>query len=321
MTTFPKLQKWVLFTACFALGVVALGAYTRLKDAGLGCPDWPGCYGQLWLNEQAATQPIDSHKAWIEMIHRYAASTLGLLILTLNVAAFRFRKNPLFPKKLAMALLLLVVFQGALGMWTVTLKLLPPVVMGHLLGGFLTVALLFAMWQKLGEKPFVVAKPCFVKAARLALLLVLIQIALGAWTSTQYAALACPDFPTCQGQWIPTQFDFKNAFHPWPMGPNGYEFGVLDNAARVTIHWLHRVNAIVLALFLFALSLVGLKKQASQPLKLQFILMLGLLGLQISLGILNVVTHLSLHVAVSHNLVAALLFVTVLLINTRLAKP
>src|SRR5688572_20941617 len=205
--------------------VVMLGAYTRLKGAGLGCPDWPGCYGQLVVPETAHAlqqavarypmQPVEAVKVWAEMVHRYAAGTLATLILLLALRAmwrFRYANQP---KLVPFILVGLVVFQALLGMWTVTWRLLPQVVMGHLLGGMTIVALLGLLVLQLSvrELPRIVVPQLRFWAA-LSLGVLVLQIVLGGWTSANYAALVCPDFPTCHGDWVP-DLDFARAFYFW----------------------------------------------------------------------------------------------------------
>ncbi len=314
-----------------ALGVVVLGAFVRLSDAGLGCPDWPGCYGQIdWPTQHAEIQqansafperPVEPHKAWREMVHRYFAGTLGLLVLVLFIWAWRKRDEGIngqdAPVGLATALLLIIVLQAALGMWTVTLKLKPVIVMLHLLGGLTTLSLL--LWLALRTtpnlKPYRYAghvKPWMIW---LGLGLLVLQIALGGWTSSNYAALACPDFPTCQGSWWPAM-DFREAFVMWRgIGPN-YEYGVLDMPARTAIHMTHRMGFLLLSLYLLWLALQLMKNRELLPWGLG---LLALLALQVSLGISNVVFSLPLPVATLHNMGAALLlaFMVALLYKTR----
>lgn len=291
-------------TSCalvLAFSVAMLGAYTRLQNAGLGCPDWPGCYGQ-WV------APAGASKAWIEMTHRYAAGSLGLLILFLfflSVRAGRIR-NAAIP----LLLVGLVIFQAALGMWTVTLKLFPLVVMGHLLGGMTIFALLWvAFLQQQRDSVDTLARRMR-PWAMVALIIVVTQIALGGWVSSNYAALICPTFPSCQGYlWPPT--DFKTAFNVFsPLGVN-YQGGILGNTARVTIQLMHRIGASVVASYLAGLGIYLLYQKQSKRLRILACVMLFLLCLQVSLGILNIKWLLPLPIAVAHNGVAALLLISV----------
>ena len=247
-------HRFIQLTCLLAFVVIVLGAYTRLSDAGLGCPDWPGCYGHLVVPaseehvvekhylEQRALEP---EKGWMEMIHRYFAGTLGLFILAIAIWSWRRRaRDPRQPLLLPLFLLALVVFQAALGMWTVTLLLKPVVVMAHLLGGFATFSFLVLLALRTAPRRPLTVSPRWRGMAAAGLLILVLQIALGGWTSTNYAALSCGDFPTCQGRWLP-EMDFGEAFVMWRgLGVN-YEYGVLDNPARTAIHVTHRVGAVV----------------------------------------------------------------------------
>ncbi|MEE4375935.1 MAG: COX15/CtaA family protein [Candidatus Competibacteraceae bacterium] len=321
-TTF---QRIALIATILALCVVVLGAYVRLSDAGLGCPDWPGCYGHVGVpeseqhvekaNSAFPERPVEVDKAWKEMIHRYFAGLLGLLILALAVMAWKRRHESDQPLVLPLFLLGLVIFQALLGMWTVTLLLKPVVVMAHLMGGLTTLALLWWLVLRQSRPPSVTVDTRGLKIwALLGLLLVVCQAALGGWTSTNYAALACPDFPTCQTYWWPPM-DFKEAFVLWRGLGVSYEGGVLDNDARVTIHMVHRLGAMVVLCFVGWLiwKLINI---AEQPvLRLTSIAIALLLALQISLGIANVVMTLPLPIAVAHNAGAALLILALVTLN------
>ena len=294
-----------------ALAVIVLGAYVRLSDAGLGCPDWPGCYGHLMVpaaahaaHNTSQIRPLEPGKAWREMVHRYLASTLGFGILLLAVAASRDRAaGPV------LWLVPLVVLQGVLGMWTVTLLLKPLVVSAHLLGGLATLSLLWWHLLTVRAPPAPIAVPAnLAVAARFTLAVLMIQIFLGGWTSSNYSALACTDFPTCQGQWWP-QTDFHNGFTLWRGLGINYEFGVLETPARTAIHLAHRCGAL-LTTVLVATTVVLAWRARQWPLRqLASCILLALL-LQISLGIVNVVGGLPLPVAVAHNAVAAILLQT-----------
>ena len=297
--------------------VIIVGAYTRLTDAGLGCPDWPGCYGRMIISTQAdyiaeaqalwPERPLQQDKAWIEMAHRYIAGLLGLMILAIAVLAWAGKPAPRI-RLLTGGLLLLVVFQALLGMWTVTLLLKPFIVALHLLGGMAIIGLLH--WLTLELRPAPGPAPAgfnLTPWAVAALLVLILQIALGGWTSTNYAALACPDFPACQGKlWPP--MDFSEAFVLWRGLGVDYEGGVLDGPARTAIHMTHRIGAAVTAAVLLALALPALRANATRPAARR---LLALLFIQLSLGIANVVFNLPLMVAVAHNGVAALLLLSV----------
>lgn len=306
-------------TLVLAFCVIVLGAYTRLSDAGLGCPDWPTCYGHLTVPSSAdevqekhylAQRPLEPAKGWAEMIHRYFAGSLGLLILLIAIWSWRRRgTEPRQPVVLPILLLGVVIFQALLGMWTVTLLLKPLVVMGHLLGGFTTLGLLFLLIRMTGEVSAVTAPAAVQRWALLALVVLVLQIALGGWTSTNYAALACADFPTCHGQWWP-ETDFSEAFVLWRGTGINYEYGVLDNPARTAIHLTHRLGALVAFIVVggLAIRLLRLGGEAARAGGL----VLAFLVLQIALGIGNVLLHLPLYVAVAHNATAALLLLSLI---------
>lgn len=322
-----RLLSWLL--PIFAFTVIVKGAYVRLTDAGLGCPDWPGCYGQLLvpaneaeaLPEHLEARPLEIGKAWREMIHRYLASGLGFGILLLAALAWRNRADPAQPVLVPLLLVPLVVFQGMLGMWTVTLLLKPLVVTAHLLGGFSVLALL--TWNLLavlgaGRAQRLATGSAVVGAAGLALAALAGQVFLGGWTSANYAALACTDFPTCHGAWWP-DMAFDEAFVLWRgLGVN-YEFGVLETPARTAIHYSHRLWAVVTAcLILFAVQ-AARRHGGADGRRLGWCI-LAVLAVQLGLGITNVVRGLPLPVAVLHNGFAALLMaslVTLLFYATR----
>ena len=317
--------KLSLFAFLFAAVVVLLGAYTRLVDAGLGCPDWPGCYGFLSVPESAdevktAEQayphaPVEAEKAWPEMIHRYFAGALGLIIALLAFLAIKARKDASQPLVLPLLLLALVIFQAALGMWTVTMGLLPVVVMGHLLGGFTTLALLWLLVLRLGDGNQKARSNRLRTLTILGIFIVFAQISLGGWTSANYAAIICTDFPTCQGHWIPP-LDMQGAFQHSGEGVDNYLGGFMDNDARVTVHWLHRVGALLTTLYLvflsYSLAMQGRYKYSSW--------IIAVLTAQVALGISNVLLSLPLHVAVAHNGIAALLLLSLVGIARKLGQ-
>lgn len=321
--------RLALLATILALVVVILGAYVRLSDAGLGCPDWPGCYGHLDVPRSAQEieqanavypdRPVEAHKAWKEMVHRYFAGTLGLLIFVLAWLAVRRRQRPGQQWKIPVLLVAVVIFQALLGMWTVTIRLNPTIVMAHLLGGLTTLSLLWWVVLRQGRL-FEVATDSVVlnrlrTPALIGLLLVILQIMLGGWTSANYAALHCSDtLLTCQGQIIPP-LDFREAFTLWRGTELNFEGGVLDNTARMTIHFLHRVMAVVVLIYLLWLGL-GLARQASsRPLRPLGLAVLAAVLVQVSLGISNVVFMLPLPVAVAHNAGAAILLLTMVTLN------
>lgn len=319
------IRRLVSFAIALTMVVIVLGAYTRLTDAGLGCPDWPGCYGFLQVPQDhhaeiAASRfperPLEPHKARNEMVHRYFAGTLGLVIAGIFLlSCWQQRKVQLLPA----SLLLLVVFQAALGMWTVTLNLFPLVVMGHLLGGFTLLTLLWLYRRQLTQtdSSALVVPLRLRRAGTLACAVLVGQIALGGWTSANYAALACVELPLCHSGWT-SQLRIAEAFD-LHLGHDNYEFGVMSKEARQTIHVSHRLGAImtVLVVGFFAWQLWRFSRtlpvSAAQLHRRQAQWVLLLLLLQFCLGVLNIWWLLPLPNAVAHNFVAAnLLAATVL---------
>ena len=347
--------------ACaLAFGVIVFGAFVRLSNAGLSCPDWPTCYGRAtWptatthVVDHAATaiRPVEIHKAWREQLHRMLAGTLGVLVLMLALLAVRRRRLGFATVVAAAALVAIsivlymraqylpagvlaatgealllgaalrwsnvdfarvgtltlatIVFQALLGMWTVTWLLKPVVVMGHLLGGLLTFALLtWTAWQATDVPIRVPDARLLRRLLVVALALLAVQIALGGWTSSNYAALACgTDFPTCVGQWWPPH-DFRQGFVLWRGVGVDYEGGVLDGASRIAIQLVHRLMAGVVFVYVSWLSLRLLRVPG---LRGAGAVLGGLVIAQVCLGIANVKLALPLHVAVLHNAGAALL--------------
>lgn len=316
------LKALVSCSVVLAMLVILLGAYTRLTDAGLGCPDWPGCYGFLKVPEQAhhieqaqalyPERPVESHKAWNEMIHRYFAGTLGLLILAIFLFSLK-QKRLLLPS----LLLALVIFQAALGMWTVTLALHPVVVMGHLLGGFTLLSLLALYWWQLQPAPFFVVKQSLKLLFWPVLLVLIAQIALGGWTAANYAALACIQLPVCEAGWA-SQLNFDEAFS-LHLGYDNYEYGVMSQSARATVHVMHRIWAVITLLVVAAYA-IALWRNSSGVVKTLSFAVLLLLLLQFSLGLANVVLHLPLANAVAHNFVAANLVMCLVVIGYQLHR-
>ncbi|GAA0855000.1 COX15/CtaA family protein [Aliiglaciecola litoralis] len=312
------MKKLVLAAVMLAVVVIILGAYTRLTDAGLGCPDWPGCYGHLTVPKTQShieiaenafpDRPFEAHKAWNEMIHRYAAGMLGLVILAIFIISF-IKRNYHSPVKLPFFLLCLVCFQAALGMWTVTLNLLPVVVMGHLLGGFAVLSCLYLLYLRLSDYRIPggdAAMKKFAKYSALGIVILVGQIALGGWTSANYAALACVEFPLCGGgdDWV-SKIDIAGAFSV-PAAEN-YEFGAHTAEERMTMHVAHRIGAIITFIYLCWLAIRLYVNAASQMIKSMVIGLVLVLGLQIMLGVSNVLFSLPIAIAVMHNAVAAFL--------------
>lgn len=301
-----------IFASFFALTVIGLGAFTRLMDAGLGCPDWPGCYGHLTV---PSTGTLDVFKAWAEMIHRYFAGSLGLMILVIFCLIFskalRSRSNII----LGVSLLALLIYQILLGQWTVTYKLLPIVVTQHLLGGFLILSILWLIYLNNSDQSSGrVEQPTSIKiGAVIGLILVFLQIFLGAWTSTNYASFSCPDFPFCMNSDPLMAMDFNEAFTFFsPVGVN-YEGGVLSQQARQTIQMMHRLGALLITLYLFVYTVYFMKNINTEPALLKSIYLIwGLLFIQLCLGMINVIFKLPLVTAIGHNLIAVVLLLSVI---------
>jgi len=306
-------HRLAVIAAIVAFCVIILGAFVRLSDAGLGCPDWPGCYGQLsWpveaqavdeANQAFPDRPVESAKAWKEMVHRYLSGWLVLLVLAINFVAWKAQNRQTDLRLQAAILLVLILFQAALGMWTVTLKLWPIVVMSHLMGGLATFSLLLWLAFRSGSsgpnQAWVPLRPLIIAG----LFVLVVQLMLGGWTSANYSALACPDFPTCQGQMWPDA-DFSEGFILWREIGVNYEGGVLDLPSRVAIHIAHRTGALVTFIVLGWLVFRLLQNADTRP---GGYLLGGLLLAQITLGILNILLYLPLPNAVAHNGVGALL--------------
>ena len=313
-------SRLILAAVALAVLVIAMGAYTRLVGAGLGCPDWPGCYGQLLAPATAADisaanakwpdNPVDHQLIVPEVSHRILAGTLGLLILMLAVIAWQSRKKyPQYPLFTAMLLPVLVVAQALFGMWTVTLKLWPQVVTIHLLGGFAILTLLWLQTLRLrnvSTEPIYRCRPERLLPLKFfavgALLLTILQIVLGGWLSANYAAVACPDLPLCRGQWWP-QADFAAGFNLLQRIGPVYLGGALDDEARVAIHLVHRLMAVVLLICLSLLAAVIYRLGSG----FWAVLLLLAVWLQLALGLANIIFHFPVAAAVSHNLGGALL--------------
>ncbi len=332
----PALRKpgFRLALAAFLLTivVVVLGAFTRLVDAGLGCPDWPGCYGHLlWpiqehnverANELWPDHPVEHDKTWPEMVHRYFAGTLGLFVVAIVAVAWKRREDPEHPFRLPVFLLFVVVWQALFGMWTVTLKLWPQIVTLHLMGGMTVLSLIWLLVLRLDNQRWQLSArvqqqaPSLKAWALVGLVLVAVQVMLGGWVAANYAAYACVDFPTCRGQWWP-EMDLARGFDIFQtIGPN-YLGGLLESDARVAIHFIHRLGALVVSLALLALCLrlvlVGDRRFTTMA-----VVILAALVLQVALGITNVILHIPLSVAVMHNAGGGLLLLTLVTLACRL---
>lgn len=301
------LHKITVITAIF---VVGLGAYTRLKHAGLGCPDWPKCF-QNWIVHQDITSPALSQdastKAWIEMAHRYAAGILCTLMLILKIHS---RKKTYKTKHVFLNIALCTTcLQALFGMWTVTWKLHPLAVMPHLLGGMSITTLLYLSMQKKSTQTINASIPVGISRLTTALwFAIMLQIILGGWTSANYAALVCPDLPTCQGQWLTSAQNFLAGFQA-PFGHHSYEGGVLSGEARVAIHIAHRIGAVLCSVLVTILSsYVYHHRKGISPRMIHMTQTLVVLfSIQIILGLLNVILILPLSNAVAHNVAALLL--------------
>lgn len=303
-------RRLALAGALLAACVVVLGAWVRLTDAGLGCPDWPGCYGHIYPQAAYATAHggFQFAKALHEMIHRYFATTLGLIIIALLVWAVRSRADrgqPLIP---VAVLLLVVCLQGGLGALTVTLLLKPLIVTAHLLGGLTTLGVLWWLSLTPPVRRFSEREAALRKYALLGLAVLIMQIALGGWTSTNYAAVACPDFPTCQHSWWPSM-DYRDAFVLWRGLGIDFEGGVLANPARVAIHFTHRLGALVAGSILIGLGILTIARARCRRLALAGALLVFAVGLQISIGVATVHWAVPLPLATLHNAGAAFLVI------------
>jgi cytochrome c oxidase assembly protein subunit 15 len=327
-----RFTRLLIGTTVLTLVLIVLGAYVRLADAGLGCPDWPGCYGNLTpahsaTEIRAAEQaqpggPVSMAKAWKEMIHRYLAMLVGALIAAILLVALRCRRTWQAGVTLPVVLAGAVILQAALGAWTVTLLLKPAIVTAHLLGGMLILAML--TWLLCSQPAVrggrwgadIETGRCLRVLAVAAWGVLFVQIALGGWVSTNYAALACTDFPTCHGAWVPAM-DFANAFHivrPLGVGPDGE---LLTIEALRAIQWTHRVGALVTAFVVGAFAWRLAMAAGGSP---AAAVLAALLVTQILLGMLNVWMSLPLPLAVAHNGVAALLLAWLTAINLRLVR-
>ena len=341
MNTHTLLRRLVLLGMLLCLGVVVLGAYVRLSDAGLGCPDWPGCYGHVTpagalANEGGAEArfpgwEIDSGKAWREMIHRYAATTLGFIIVLIAAMAIVYRGQRLVSVRFALALLATVVVQGLLGAFTVWWLVKPLVVVLHLIGGLSTLSLLFWLWMDLrnpARQPVTIAVPLHLAARRAAVLATVmlgIQIMLGGWTSSNYAATACPDLPTCQNAWWPADMDWSDAFVLWRGLDINYTGGVLEHPARVAIHFTHRIGAVLATLAVLWAAWLALQAAVAgggraRGLRLGAQLAIAGLVLQILIGVFMVLQAFPLTLAAGHNGGAAVLLLAMLNLNWHLRR-
>ena len=321
-----RYRKVVFLTWFLTLDLIMFGSFVRLADAGLGCPDWPGCYGAItplgaMHHIDAAVEsmpygPVTLPKAWIEMVHRYVGTVLGMLIIAITFMAWRYRERIRHTPKLATYTLVAVCVQGAFGAWTVTHKLMPIVVTAHLLGGMLLLALM--TWLAARERPHAAVRASAARwrpwaAAALALLFV--QIALGGWVSTNYAALACMDFPTCHGQWVPPMdlhggFSLIRGLGELPSGE------LISQDALTAIHWVHRNFAFVVFAFVGTLAW---RMRREPGLNGPCRLVLALLVAQLFTGLTTIFFQWPLLIAVLHSGGAAGLILAATTLQVRLS--
>jgi len=311
-----KISKLSFVGALFTLIVISLGAWVRLTDAGLGCPDWPGCYGLLTTpdtvdelakaREYYPNADIDVGKAWREMLHRYMAGLLGLYVFFITYISIKYSKRSY---TLPVLISILIIIQAIMGMLTVTMLVKPTIVTTHLFFGMLTATLLFINSLKYSNISMSSEK---IPAIALIIITItwiflIIQILLGGWTSTNYASLACTDFPKCLDQWYPKEMIFKEAFNVIDLPDVNYEGGILAYGAKVAIHYSHRITALILTfVFISALYVVFKLNKHSLLKKLMSISIIFFI-LQVILGISNVVYSLPLNIAVWHTMNAAIL--------------
>jgi len=322
-----RYRKLVFLTWFLTLDLIMFGAFVRLTDSGLGCPDWPGCYGKVTplgasehIEQALQSMPygaVSFSKAWIEMIHRYAGSILGMLIIGIAWMAWRHRRILGNSPRLAIVTLVAVCVQGAFGAWTVTHQLMPIIVTTHLLGGMTLLALM--TWLAAREKEHPIVHPqakVLMPWAAAGLVLLYVQMALGGWVSTNYAALACMDFPTCHGEWLPPMdmhggFSLIRGLGELPSGE------AISQTALTAIHWVHRNFAFVVFLYMGALGLVlrrepGLRAPAN--------ILLALLLAQLLTGLTTIFFQWPLLIAVLHNGGAAGLVLITVTLLVRLAR-
>ena len=345
------LRSLALFGVLLCFGVVVLGAYVRLTDAGLGCPDWPGCYGHVspvGAEDSPASQaqypgrPLQAGKAWHEMIHRYAAGTLGCVIIVIAALAIAARKPKVLGSGFGLLLFFTVIVQALLGMLTVTWLLKPLIVTAHLIFGMTTLALLWWAWLRLQSRPFPGGAASFAgrrvadlrdpdagksgrssatriayRLAVLGVVLLAAQFFLGGWTSANYAALACPDFPKCQGAWWP-HADFSHAFVLWRGLWVNYEGGILANPARVAIHFAHRLGALTVTVTFVVTALFVIGQRSLAAARTRAYLLLAALGLQLAIGISMVLKIFPLWLTTAHTAGAALLLMATLALTAKL---
>ena len=320
------MKRLLAVTLFLTVDLILLGSFVRVVDAGLGCPDWPGCYGHTSpigaldrIREEMASRPdgpVTVFKAWVEMAHRYVASGLGLLIIALVVVGWR---SPRASTPLALATLGWVILQGMFGMWTVTMRLQPAIVTAHLLGALVLLGLLLAQWQRIEQPPpgadgsAGAVDPALARMAGVVVVLVFVQAALGAWVSSNYATLACQDFPRCQGQWWPTM-DLRAGFQWWrPLGQTA-DGQMLGFAALTAIHYVHRLVAYVV---LAAVGWVAWRARRHFATRALGNALIMVAVLQLATGLTNVFLQWPAPAAILHTGGAAVLFGSALMLRWR----
>ncbi len=309
-------RRIAAIAALLCLIVVVVGAWVRLTNAGLGCPDWPGCYGHIHpsqlidrvpeINAENPARPFDYQKALNEMVHRYIVGVFGLLVLGLAALSVWNRSDPAQPRVLPWLVAALLVVQALLGMWTVTLLLKPLIVTLHLLGGLLTLALLWWIALPPERRELKASERPVRRLAIVAAVVLTVQISLGGWTSTNYAAAACGDFPACHGSWWP-DMDFRSAFVLWRGLGIDYEGGVLDTPARVAIHYTHRLGAYLTTLVLLLPIIGAWRRGQTARSRGAATMLLVALALQLSIGMNLIWKGWPLWLGTAHNAGAALL--------------
>jgi cytochrome c oxidase assembly protein subunit 15 len=329
-----RLAALTALTLFLTFDLIVFGAFTRLSDSGLGCPDWPGCYGEaspfgaradIHAAESALPSgPVTWSKAWIEMIHRYLAMTVGVLILVMAATAWVERRRLPFSPWLPSFTLLWVIVQGLFGKYTVTLKLYPAIVTLHLLGGLFLLALLAVQHTRFvqqgaarPEAPLLALSTGLRRLAALALAVLALQIASGGWVSTNYAVLACQGFPQCNGQWWP-QMNFSEGFTLLRHLGRTQDGGYLSFEALMAIHMVHRLLAVLATAVLGWLAWRLWRHAAAQRFGAA---LAGLLLLQLASGLSNVVLGWPLIAALGHSAGAAALVLLLTLVLARSAQP
>jgi len=334
------IRRLALVGVLLCLVVILLGAWVRLTDAGLGCPDWPGCYGHVTpagaerndgkIESYSPGWEYDSGKAWREMIHRYAATTLGFVIVLITAIAIAYRRERPVSLPLSVALLVVVVLQGMLGAFTVWWLVKPLIVVLHLIGGLTTLSLLLWVWLDTRRTSRVVEPtPGATRIATLdgarrmaviAPVVVAFQIMLGGWTSSNYAAVACPDLPKCQQQWWPESMDYSEAFVLWRGLDINYTGGVLEHPARVAPHFTHRLGAILATLAVLLTAWLTIRNAPTSLVSRAGYWAIGALSLQLLVAFLMILKAFPLSLATGHNAGAALLLMSLILLNRRLRE-